>query len=259
MRLKCSVYLLCVILVWGLALVAQPTEQAAQQESKTPDASSLSAYDPGDDVTPPVLIDKNKDRSFDELPPGEGRQRGYVTLLALVGESGRVDTVEVQKSWGGPELDTRAVAAAKSLEFRPGTKNGVPVRTRVVLEVVFWKYRSQIIMEPITSASVSPQVFEGIGLVYRVAKGVTPAKPTKSPDPEYPKEARKQRYEGTSVLWVVVDTNGLPREVGVTRPTGHGLDEKAIEAVKKWRFTPAMKDGKTVPVLINVEMSFHLY
>jgi len=47
--------------------------------------------------------------------------------------------------------------------------------------------------------------------------------------------------------------------VKVTRSLGLGLDEKAIEAVKQWKFEPAMKDGKPVAVQINVEVSFRLY
>jgi len=45
----------------------------------------------------------------------------------------------------------------------------------------------------------------------------------------------------------------------VARTLGLGLDEKAIEAVKVWRFEPAMKDGKPVAVQVNVEVTFRLY
>jgi len=45
----------------------------------------------------------------------------------------------------------------------------------------------------------------------------------------------------------------------VARPLGMGLDEKAIEAVRTWRFEPAKKDGQPVPVQMNVEVSFRLY
>ena len=60
-------------------------------------------------------------------------------------------------------------------------------------------------------------------------------------------------------MWVVVDTDGKPRNIRIKRPAGQGLDEKAIEALNKWRFTPGMKDGSPVPVLINIEMNFRLY
>ncbi len=64
---------------------------------------------------------------------------------------------------------------------------------------------------------------------------------------------------GTVVLWLVVGPDGKPRDIRVARTLGLGLDEKAIEAVKNWRFEPAYKDGKPVAVQINVEVNFHLY
>jgi TonB family protein len=58
---------------------------------------------------------------------------------------------------------------------------------------------------------------------------------------------------------MVVGPDGKPHNIRVVRTLGLGLDEKAIEAVKNWRFKPAMKDGKPVAVQISVEVEFHLY
>jgi periplasmic protein TonB len=77
-----------------------------------------------------------------------------------------------------------------------------------------------------------------------------------APDPEYPEQARKAGLQGTVILWTVVETDGRISEVHISRPLGMGLDEKAIEAVRKWRFTPAMRDGKPVPVQLNIEVNF---
>jgi len=89
--------------------------------------------------------------------------------------------------------------------------------------------------------------------------GVSAPRPIYSPDTEYSEEARKAKYQGTCVLWLVVGPDGHPRDIKVARTLGLGLDEKAIEAVKTWKFEPAMKDGKPVAVQINVEVSFRLY
>jgi TonB family protein len=97
------------------------------------------------------------------------------------------------------------------------------------------------------------------GGVFRVGGGVSAPKPLYAPDPEYSEEARKAKYQGTCVLWLVVGPDGRPRDIRVSRTLGLGLDEKAIEAVKQWKFEPAMKDGKPVAVQINVEVSFRLY
>jgi protein TonB len=97
------------------------------------------------------------------------------------------------------------------------------------------------------------------GGVFRVGGGVSAPRVTYQPDPEYSEEARKAKYQGTCVLWLVVGPDGKPRDIRVARSLGLGLDEKAIEAVKTWKFEPAMKDGKPVAVQINVEVSFRLY
>jgi protein TonB len=59
-------------------------------------------------------------------------------------------------------------------------------------------------------------------------------------------------------LSLVVDTEGQPADVQVVAPLGHGLDEKAVEAVKQWRFQPAMRDGNPVSTKIKVDVSFHM-
>jgi len=84
-------------------------------------------------------------------------------------------------------------------------------------------------------------------------------KPLATPDPEYTEEARQARFEGTCVLAMIIDSSGTPRDIHVQRGIGMGLDKKAIEAVQKWRFEPATKDGRPVAVQISVEVSFRLY
>lgn len=97
------------------------------------------------------------------------------------------------------------------------------------------------------------------GGVFRVGGGVSAPKALFTPDPEYSEEARKAKYQGTVVLWLVVDQGGRPQQVKIARSLGLGLDQKAIEAVRQWKFEPALKDGKPVAVQINVEVNFRLY
>ena len=96
------------------------------------------------------------------------------------------------------------------------------------------------------------------GGVFRVGGGVTAPVPLFRPEPEYSEEARKAKYQGTVVLYVEVDTSGHPRNLKVMRSLGLGLDEKAIEAVEKWKFRPGYKDGKPVTVAATVEVNFRL-
>ena len=97
------------------------------------------------------------------------------------------------------------------------------------------------------------------GGVFRIGGGVSAPRPLFTPDPEYSEEARKAKYQGTCVLWLIVGSDGRPRDIRVSRALGMGLDEKAILAVRQWKFEPAMKDGHAVAVQMNVEVSFRLY
>ncbi len=97
------------------------------------------------------------------------------------------------------------------------------------------------------------------GGVYRVGGGISAPTAISAPDPDYTEEARRAKKQGTCVLWMIVDSTGHPRDIRVQRGLGFGLDEKALQAVRQWRFNPALKDGRPVDVQISVEVEFHLY
>ncbi len=96
------------------------------------------------------------------------------------------------------------------------------------------------------------------GGVYRIGGGVSAPVPIFKPEPEYSEEARKAKFQGAVILSIVILPDGSTTNIRVTRPLGLGLDEKAIEAVRKWKFRPSMKDGKAVAVSANVEVNFRL-
>jgi TonB family protein len=99
---------------------------------------------------------------------------------------------------------------------------------------------------------------EGKRPVYLGKNGVVqPPKLTHTEDPMYTDAARRKNLQGTAVLMVVVNENGFPEVLEVTRGLGEGLDIQALSAVAGWRFNPALKDGQPVAVLINVEVTFH--
>ncbi len=95
--------------------------------------------------------------------------------------------------------------------------------------------------------------------VFRPGLGVSAPRAIYDPDPEYSDEARKAKYQGRVVLSIIVDPSGRPKNIYVARSLGMGLDEKAIEAVQKWKFSPGLKDGYPVAVQVNVEVNFRLY
>jgi TonB family protein len=92
----------------------------------------------------------------------------------------------------------------------------------------------------------------------RVAAGVTAPQLLHKVEPEYSEEARKAKYQGTVVLYIEVDATGHATKIHVQRSLGLGLDEKAIEAVKKWTFLPGKLNGKPVTVPATVEVNFRL-
>lgn len=96
------------------------------------------------------------------------------------------------------------------------------------------------------------------GGVFRVGGGVTSPVPVYKIEPEYSEEARKAKYQGTVVLSVIIDASGKPTNLKVLQPLGLGLDEKAIEAVQKWRFRPGTKEGKPVAVYATIQVTFRL-
>jgi TonB family protein len=105
----------------------------------------------------------------------------------------------------------------------------------------------------------NPQGSAGQTPVYKIGNGVTPPRVLYNPDPEFSDQARRKHFQGTCVIGLVVGEDGMPRSIKIIKPLGMGLDEKAIETVRSWKFDPARKDGKPVAVEIAVEVDFHLY
>jgi protein TonB len=78
-------------------------------------------------------------------------------------------------------------------------------------------------------------------------------------DPEFSEEARRAKFMGIVLVNLIVDQQGRPENVHVLRGVGMGLDEKAVAAVKQYKFRPAMEKGKPVPVELNVEVNFQIF
>jgi len=97
------------------------------------------------------------------------------------------------------------------------------------------------------------------GGVRQVGGGVSQPELLFSVEPEFSEEARKAKFMGVVTVSIIVDQNGLPQNVHILRGVGMGLDEKAIEAVKQYKFRPARENGKPVPVYLNVEVNFQIF
>ncbi len=90
-------------------------------------------------------------------------------------------------------------------------------------------------------------------------KNTTPPKPVHTPDPFLPHPVSGGKYfAGVVLLTVFVDETGKVGQIRILRPLGEGLDEEAVNAVKKWRFKPAQREGRAVGVEMNIECAFNL-
>ncbi|HVY93775.1 MAG TPA: TonB family protein [Bryobacteraceae bacterium] len=94
--------------------------------------------------------------------------------------------------------------------------------------------------------------------VYSVGNGITAPELISKVEPEYSEEARKAKYSGSVLLSIVVNTDGKAEDIKVVKSLGMGLDEKAIEAVQKWRFRPGKNKGVPVKVKAQIEVNFRL-
>jgi periplasmic protein TonB len=97
------------------------------------------------------------------------------------------------------------------------------------------------------------------GGFYRIGGGVTAPRLIYAPDPEFSEEARQAKYQGVVVLWAIVGTDGRTHDILVMRSLGMGLDEKAMDAIRRWRFEPGCKGGVPVAVQVNIEVAFRLF
>ncbi len=94
---------------------------------------------------------------------------------------------------------------------------------------------------------------------FKPGKGITEPVPLHKPEPPYSEKARQAKYQGTTVLSIVVSPEGTVDDARVVRPLGLGLDENALRTIRTWTFRPATRNGQPVSVRVMVEISFRLY
>ena len=99
---------------------------------------------------------------------------------------------------------------------------------------------------------------DDLGQVYEFEPGLRRPELETRTEPDYTEEARIARHEGTVRLQVEIDAEGLPRNPKIVQILGLGLDEKALDAIRSWRFRAARLDGRKVPCRITLAIDFSL-
>jgi periplasmic protein TonB len=99
---------------------------------------------------------------------------------------------------------------------------------------------------------------QGQETVYKAGtKGVAAPSVVYQVDPEYSAEALRAGVNAMVALRIVVNSAGKPTGIRVIKDAGYGLEEKAVEAIRQWKFKPGTKDGKPVAVEIAIQIEFH--
>lgn len=146
-------------------------------------------------------------------------------------------------------LSEKALEAAKKIQFSPATQEGKPVSVRGKLEFDFSLTKSGA-----TASKDQPATAE---TVYDATASELP-KITYREQADYTPEAREKKIEGKVRLSVVFGADGKIKAIRVASGLPYGLTEEAIDAARRIRFEPAMKDGKPVNVRVSMEFSFRM-
>ncbi|MEM6797041.1 MAG: energy transducer TonB, partial [Acidobacteriota bacterium] len=179
--------------------------------------------------------------------------QGTVTVTGLVTESGTVQNARVLDGEGvSPEVNQAALEAFRTWQFLPAQRGGQPIET--TYRVAF-RFTLEAETPPPAPESPPPAPAREL-LPLSNGEGIEPPTRLATPLPRYPQSAWATGVTGDVVLEVEVDREGRVGEVTLLRGLPHGLSEAAIEAVVRWRFRPATRQGEPIAVRHRVTIRF---
>jgi TonB family protein len=231
------------------AVVKRAEHQAAPPVAQGEMAQDEPVLQIGNGVASPILITKI-DPTYTSAALA-ARIQGEVWLNGIIEKNGLLSGLRVTKSLDPTlGLDEAAVSAAGKWRFKPGTKDGQPVRVAV-----------QLILEFRLKPGQPAGAEFGVGAEKEGTPGlVLPALKIKV-DPTYTSDALRAKLQGTVKVEAVVEADGTVGEARVVDSLDQvfGLDEAALAAVKKWQFQPGTIDSRPVRVLVALVLEFRLH
>lgn len=179
-------------------------------------------------------------------------------------------TKDLEVLSGESEFSQNALVAIRKWRFHRELREGRPVETTYKIHVRFSpmlqeansdaELESPLPERPTISSLAKGRPQDTGPEIHSVAEsGIVAPKQLYSPEPEFSEKARIEAQQSNVGIDLVVGTDGLPRNLQIACSSAPDLNDNAIAAVKQWKFAPATKDGKPVPVEIFVEVSFRLF
>lgn len=254
---------------------------AAAQSSP---ASESNVYYTEDGIKAPKLAPTDFSPVISNSCEYEGA--GIVRISLVVNPQGRSEKVAPLYRFDD-DIDKAAVSIAEVDRFSPGTKDGVPVPVAQELEIKLTVCRVKIadkdgtvsarlrlkstpvqkllaapkqplpgLLPTLSSVpvTVTPQLSKQLG---KMKSDITPPVPLETPVAEWPPDLRN--VEGVCLVRLVVDAQGQPQALRIQQGTNEQFNEKALEAVEKYRFTPAKKGQDLVAYKMSVVVHFKLH
>lgn len=281
-----QLWIIALAIVFATSLVR--AQQVAPSISTAPAETQpvrVKVYAVGPNVTAPEL------QPLNPLPLFAGKCKkdmdGWVFFSLIVDAAGKPRNITFRQALGS-DFDKLALQIVSMDRFKPGTYEGAPVAIAQSVEVEIRACKDetkddhgkkfdqlQLRFQPVQTINSLPRPPEEVVLtpensssqeininasqVYRVGGEVSAPVIVFFREAKYSNKARRAKFEGICQLSLIVDTQGMPQDVHIVKAAGMGLDENAIEAVRQYRFKPAMKNGVPVAAMMNVGVNFRLY
>lgn len=160
---------------------------------------------------------------------------------------------------GMPQDDLAAMVERRGLDFTPTPQDLDTLRIAGAGDKLYQAVARAKHNTTVASAAAGVKGGSPVGTIYDVGGDVLPPVPIYHPDPTYSDEARRAKFSGVVPLAIVVNSDGDVTDAKVEKPVGYGLDQKAVDTIKTWKFKPATRNGTPVPVHLLTEVTFRLY